>query len=188
MGFAERYLNRHILFEIAPGIIFFIVNYKWNLMIATVAVIIATLVFTILGFVVERRIPVFPIVTVILVLLLGGATLIFKDALFIKIKPTIGNILFALILIIGLFIRPSLLSRALDGQVRLTEKGWKVLTIRWVLFAIVLAFTNEIMWRTQDTDTWVAFKASLAPISIFAYIVITRITANAYWQEQKESA
>lgn len=88
----------------------------------------------------------------------------------------------------GLFIRPSLLSRALDGQVRLTEKGWKVLTIRWVLFAIVLAFTNEIMWRTQDTDTWVAFKASLAPISIFAYIVITRITANAYWQEQKESA
>ena len=112
MGFAERYLNRHILFEIAPGIIFFIVNYKWNLMIATVAVIIATLVFTIMGFLLERRIPVFPIVTVILVLLLGGATLIFDDALFFKIKPTIGDLLFAFTLIMGLLIRPSLLARA----------------------------------------------------------------------------
>ena len=188
MSFIEQYLNRRILFEIAPGIIFFIVNYKYNLMAATAAVIIATLLFTSISFFSERRIPVFPIVTVILVLLLGGATLIFDDAIFIKVKPTIGNILFALTLAIGLFFRPSLIARALDGQVHLTEKGWKVLTIRWVLFAIVLACTNEIMWHTQDTDTWVAFKASLAPISIFAYIVITRITANAYWQEQKESA
>ncbi len=188
MGFAERYLNRHILFEIAPGVIFFIVNSKWNLKIATVAVIIATLVFTIMGFLVERRIPVFPIVTVILVLLLGGATLIFNDALFIKIKPTIGNLLFALTLLIGLFMRPSLLSRALEGQVHLTEKGWKVLTIRWVLFAIILACANEFIWRTQDTDTWVAFKASLAPVSIFAYIVITRLTAETYWQEPENGA
>jgi hypothetical protein len=107
MGFVERYLNRHILFEIAPGIIFFIVNYAWNLMVATAAVIIATLVFTVMGFLIERRIPVFPIVTVLLVLLLGGATLIFEDELFIKIKPTIGNFLFALILLSGLLFRPA---------------------------------------------------------------------------------
>ncbi len=188
MGFAERYLNRHILFEIAPGIIFFIVNYKWNLTIATVAVIIATLVFTISGFLIERRIPVFPIVTVILVLLLGGATLIFDDALFIKIKPTIGNLLFALTLLIGLLIRPSLLARALEGQVYLTERGWKVLTMRWVFFAIILACANELMWRTQDTDTWVAFKASLAPVSILVYITITRFAAKTYWQEQENGA
>ena len=188
MGFAERYLNRHILFEIAPGILFFIVNYKWNLMIATVAVIIATILFTIAGFLIERRIPVFPIVTVILVLMLGGATLIFNDALFIKIKPTIGNLLFALTLLFGLFLRPSLLSRALEGQVYLTEKGWKVLTIRWVIFAVLLACANEFVWRTQDTDAWVAFKASLAPVSIFAYIMITRLTAEAYWHKQENDA
>jgi intracellular septation protein len=183
MGTVKRYLNRHILFEIAPGIIFFIVNYGWDLMMATVAVIIATVVFTFLGFLVERRIPVFPIVTVLLVLLLGGATLVFKDALFIKIKPTIGNVLFAATLIIGLLLRPSLLTRALEGQVYLIEKGWTVLTIRWVLFALVMACANEFMWRTQATDTWVAFKAAMTPISIFAYIVITRFTAQKYWQE-----
>jgi len=188
MGFVERYLNRHILFEIAPGIIFFIVNYGWDLMMATAAVIIATVVFTSLGFLVERRIPVFPIVTVLLVLLLGGAALMFKDALFIKVKPTVGNLLFAITLIIGLLLRPSLLARALEGQVYLTEKGWKVLTIRWVLFALVIAGANEFMWRTQDTDIWVAFKASLTPVSILAYIVITRLTAPAYWQEPEIDA
>lgn len=183
MGVVERYLNRHILFEIAPGIIFFIVNYAWDLMMATVAVIIATVVFTFFGFLVERRIPVFPIVTVLLVLLLGGAALIFKDALLIKIKPTIGNFLFAAMLIIGLLLRPSLLARALEGQVYLTDKGWKVLTIRWALFALVMAGANELLWRTHSTDAWVGFKAGMTPISIFAYIDITRFTAQTYWQE-----
>ena len=106
---------------------------------------------------------------------------------FFLIKPTIGNFLFALTLLVGLFIRPSLLARALEGQVDLTETGWKVLTIRWVIFSIILACANEFMWRTQDTDTWVAFKASLAPVSIFAYIIITRLTAETYWQEKENS-
>jgi intracellular septation protein len=183
MGIVERYLNRHILLEIAPGIVFLIVNYAWDLMMATAAVIIATVVFTVLGIFAERRIPVFPIVTVLLVLILGGAAIVFKEALFIKIKPTIGNCLFAVTLIFGLLLHPSLLVRALEGQVYLTDKGWKVLTIRWVLFALLMAGANEIIWRTQDTDTWVAFKASMTPVSIFAYIVITRFTARTFWQE-----
>jgi intracellular septation protein len=155
---------------------------------ATMAVMVATVVFTLLGIVLERRVPVFPIVTVLLVLTLGGAALVFDDELFIKIKPTVGNFLFATALVIGLLLHPSLLARALTGQVYLTEKGWRVLTIRWVLFALVLAGTNEIIWRTQSTDMWVAFKAGLTPVSIFGYIIITRLTAPTYWQEPRFDA
>ena len=183
---AMRYLNRHIVFEITPGIVFFIVNYGWGLMWATAAVMAATVLFTFLGFKLEKRVPVFPIVTVILVLILGGAALLFADELFIKIKPTVGNILFGAALAASLLFRPCLLARALEGQVYLTEEGWKILTVLWVLFALVLAGGNEYMWRTQDTDTWVAFKASLAPISICGYIVITRITASNYWREPEK--
>ncbi len=183
MSFVERYLNRHILFEIAPGIVFLMVNYGWGLMWATAALMVATVVFTISGFAIERRVPVFPIVTVILVLTLGGAALLLEDDQFIKIKPTIGGILFAAALFIGLLLRPCLLARALEGQVYLSEKGWRVLTIRWVLFTLVLAGANEFFWRALDTDAWVAFKASLTPVSIFGYIVITRFTAPRYWRE-----
>ena len=109
----------------------------------------------------------------------------FEDEIFIKVKPTVGLSLFAIALIIGLLLRPSLLARALNGQVHLTEKGWRVLTVRWVFYALALAVTNELIWRTQDTDTWVAFKASLTPVSILGYIVITRLTVPKYWQKSE---
>lgn len=92
MNIVKRYLNRHILFEIAPGIVFFIVNYNWGLMWATVAVMVATVGFMFLGIVFEHRVPVFPIVMVLLVLTLGGVALVFDDELFIKIKPNAGNL------------------------------------------------------------------------------------------------
>lgn len=188
MVFAKRYLNRHILFEVAPGIVFLIANYGYGLIPATLAVIIATIVFTVLGFILERRVPVFPLVTVLLVLILGGATLIYQDEFFIKIKPTVGSILFAAILCFGLLLRPNLLARALEGQVYLTDHGWKILTIRWIVFALLLAMLNEIIWRTQNTDTWVAFKAALTPISIIGYIAITRLTASSYWQDTEDTS
>jgi intracellular septation protein len=188
MPFVERYLNRHILFEIAPGIVFFVVNYGWGLMWATLAVLLATVVFTSLGIAIERRLPVFPTVTLILVLILGGATLVFQNEQFIKMKPTVGSCLFAAALAFGLFLRRNLLARALEGQIYLSDQGWRVLTLRWVLFALALAMTNEIVWRTFDTDTWVAFKASLAPVSILGYIIITRITAPVYWHEPDQVA
>ena len=157
-------------------------------MYATVAVMVVTVIFTSLGVILERRVPVFPIVTVVLVLSLGGAALMFDNELFIKIKPTVANCLFAITLIVGLLFRPCLLARALEGQVYLTEKGWKVLTTRWVLFALALAGTNEFVWRTFSTDTWVAFKAILTPVSIFGYITTTRLTAPSYWNQPKIDA
>ncbi|MBA1146609.1 septation protein IspZ [Ectothiorhodospiraceae bacterium WFHF3C12] len=178
-----RYLNRHILFELAPGIVFLAVNYGSGLMWATAAVVVASVFFTVLGVVVERRVPVFPIVTVALVIALGGATLVFQDETFIKMKPTIGKLLFAGALAFGLAMKPNLLARALEGQIYLTGRGWAVLTLRWIACAIAFAALNEFVWRTQDTDTWVAFKVALTPVSIVFYVAITRMTAPAYWDD-----
>ncbi len=183
MNFIDRYLNRHILFEVAPVLIFFITNYIWGLTYAIVAIMFASILFTSLSVLIERKVPVFPIVTLILVLSLGGAAIVFDNQEFIKIKPTVGLCLFALILFVGLRFRPSLLARALEGQVYLSEKGWRVLTFRWILLALFLALSNEIVWRTQNTDTWVAFKTFLSLISIFGSIIVTRLTAPVYWQE-----
>jgi len=89
------------------------------------------------------------------------------DETFIKVKPTIVNSLFGIILIGGLFFKKSLLAIVLDTVLDLTDEGWKQLTLRWGLFFFVLAVINEIVWRTQSTEFWVGFKVfGIMPITI----------------------
>ena len=67
-------------------------------------------------------------------LVFGGLTLYLQDDLFIKLKPTIVNTLFGVVLLGGLAFGKSLLSYVLDTVMQLDEKGWKILTFRWGLF------------------------------------------------------
>ena len=181
MSFAERYLNRHILLELSPSLVFFVVNYGWGLMAATAAVMAATLAAVALGLALDRRVPAIAVVTLVIVLTLGGASLVLDSEVFIKIKPTVGNGLFAAALAIGLRFRPSFLVRALGNQLNLSESGWRVLTFCWIGFALSFAALNEIVWRSLDTDTWVAFKTALGPVAIFCYVVVTNAVARRYW-------
>ena len=129
----------------------------------------------------DKRIPIFPLIGLFLVLTLGGGALIFENALFIKMKPTFGKLAFALILLGGLLLKRSLLARALGGQLQLTRQGWRVLTLAWVAIALGFALANEVCWRLLDTDSWVAFNAFIMPLSILGYIGITRALARRYW-------
>jgi len=89
---------------------------------------------------------------------MGGLTLYLQDDLFIKIKPTITNLLFAGILLGGLAWGKLFLRYVFGAAFRLEDVGWRILTIRWSLFFVFLAVVNEIVWRNFDTDTWVNFK------------------------------
>ena len=81
-------------------------------------------------------------------------------------KPTIINLLFAITLYGGIFFKKSLLKYLLGAAIQLKEKGWKILTQRWIGFFIALAILNEIVWRTQTTDIWVSFKVfGILPIT-----------------------
>ena len=73
-------------------------------------------------------------------------------------KPTIINILFAIILVAGNYANKPLLKLLFGGTIKLQEEGWKILTKRWISFFIALAILNEFIWRTQTTDVWVNFK------------------------------
>jgi intracellular septation protein len=179
--FRERYLNRHIVLELLPAAVFFIVNFGWGLMVATAAVMIAALTTTVLGLYWEKKVPVLAVVTLAMVLALGGAGLIFENETFIKIKPTVGKCLFAGTLAIGLLFQPSFLARALSTRLNLSKRGWVVLTWCWIAFALSLAVVNEIVWRSLPTDTWVAITTATAPLSILGYIIITRLLAPPYW-------
>jgi intracellular septation protein len=154
-----------------------------GIFVATAVFMAAIVAALIVSYALTRRLPMMPLVSAVIVVVFGGATLIFQNETFIKLKPTIIYLLFAGTLFGGLIFRKPLLAMVFDQMFHLSEEGWRKLTIRWALFFVALAVLNEIVWRTQSTDTWVAFKVfGVMPLTfIFAalqYPLLTKYDAN----------
>jgi intracellular septation protein len=127
---------------------------------------VATVIAVLFSYILEKKIPIMPTVGAAIVLLFGGLTIYFDNDVFFKMKPTIINVLFAVILYGGILINKPLLKYLLGAALKLEEAGWKILTQRWIGFFIALAVLNEIVWRTQSTDIWVNFKVfGILPIT-----------------------
>ena len=156
--------------ELGPLLVFFGVNARFQLFAATAAFMVAIVAAMIASYVVTRHVPVMALVTGIIVLVFGTLTLALHDETFIKVKPTIIYGLFALVLGGGLLFGRSFIAIMFDQMFNLTPQGWRILTMRWTLFFLAMAFLNEAIWRTQTTDFWVAFKA-------FGVIPLTMIFA-----------
>ena len=118
-----------------------------------------------------------PIIGAVLVSVFGGLTIYFDNKVFFYMKPTIINILFALILMYGkFFLKKSLLQLLLENSIKLKDEGWRILTNRWIYFFVFLAFLNEIVWRTQSEEIWVQFKVfGILPITFVFTIFQIRI-------------
>ncbi|MCK1514602.1 septation protein A [Bradyrhizobium sp. 190] len=156
--------------ELGPLIVFFVANAKFNLFVATGAFMVAIIAAMIASYMVVRHVPMMAIVTAVIVLVFGTLTLVLHDETFIKVKPTIIYGLFAAILGGGLLFGRSFIAILFNQMFNLTPKGWRILTMRWALFFLGMAVLNEVIWRTQSTDFWVAFKA-------FGAIPITMVFA-----------
>lgn len=155
-----------------------------GIFVATAAFMVAILAALVISYVLTRRLPIMAIVSAVIVVVFGGATLFFQNDTFIKMKPTIIYLLFAGTLFGGMILRKPLLATVFDQMFHLTEEGWLKLTMRWGLFFLALAVLNEIVWRTQTTDTWVSFKVfGVTPLTfIFAalqYPLIMKHDATA---------
>ena len=155
--------------DFGPLLIFFIVYYKNenDLSIAIPPFIIATLISLAVIYVIEKKIPMVPLVGGILITLFGGLTLYFDNPVFMYMKPTIINLLFAGILIFGKFIsKKPLLKIFFQNAINLENEGWVKLNTRWICFFIFIAILNETVWRTQSEVFWVNFKVwGLLPIT-----------------------
>jgi intracellular septation protein len=153
--------------ELGPLVAFFLANQRAGIFAATGLFIGATVVSLAIHYALVRKLPIMPLVSGVVVIVFGGLTLALQDELFIKLKPTIVNTMFSLVLLGGLYFRKPLLAIVLDSMFDLTEEGWRKLTLRWALFFFVLAILNEIVWRTQTTDFWVSFKLfGIMPLTI----------------------
>lgn len=128
---------------------------------ATWVLVGASIIALIVGWVMEKRLAPLPLLTGGFALLFGALTLIFHDPTLLKIKLTIQNGLLAIVLLGSLPFRRYPFKYLLESAFRLTETGWRGLTLRYGLYFAAVAVINEIVWRTQSDDAWVAFRGGL---------------------------
>ena len=147
--------------DFGPLLIFFVVYYKSDkdLITAIPPLIIATLIAVFIVYMMEKKIPYVPLISAVIISVFGGLTIFFKNPVFLYLKPTIINILFAIILLGGKVVsNKNLLKVFFQKSIRLEEIGWDKLMYRWIAFFIFLAILNEAVWRTQSEEFWVNFK------------------------------
>lgn len=164
--------------DFGPLLVFFILNARgaeWlgraesdGLLIATAGFMIAICLSVATGFIRGVKPNNMTLASAGFVLVFGGLTLFLQDESFIKIKPTLVYILFAVILGIGLARQQSYLKKLMGQMLPMEDAGWLILTRRWAVFFLGMAALNEAVWRTQSTDIWVNMK-------VFGFMPLTFI-------------
>tara|TARA_Y100000590_G_scaffold383267_1_gene453771 strand:+ start:1224 stop:1775 length:552 start_codon:yes stop_codon:yes gene_type:complete len=155
--------------DIGPLVIFFLYYYNndKSLKIAIPPLIVATIISVLIVWILEKKIPLVPLLSGILITFFGGLTIYLDNPVFIYMKPTIINIIFGLALLFGkYFTKEPILKKILGKSIPLRDEGWKILNYRWMYFFFALAILNEIVWRTQSEEFWVNFKVwGMLPIT-----------------------
>ena len=195
-----------LVLEMGPLVIFFFANYKGEWLLQNIALfknfdkpifpataifMVAIVVALAVSWLIARKIPIMPLISGVFVLIFGFLTLWLHNDTFIKMKPTIINSLFGLILFGGLAFKKSLLGYVLDSAFQLDEDGWRKLTYRWAWFFIFLAILNEIIWRNFSDDFWTTFKVfGVMPITIVFMIaqmpLVMKHASTALGGKEKE--
>lgn len=175
--------------DLGPVIIFFATYKFYDLMSATAAIMVSTIIALAVSYYFERKLPMMPLVTAVVVTIFGGLTLYFDSEVFIKLKPTIIYALFSLALIIGLAMGKSFIQTLFGNFWKLDADGWKKLTLRLILFFIAMAVANEVIWRNFSTDIWVNAKVFgfTAATFVFFMLQVPLISRHSEEAEEKSS-
>ena len=143
------------------GLVAFLATYFLggrNMVNATWGLVAGSVLGLVLGLIFEHRIAPIPLIAAVAGLVFGGLTIYFHDPRFLKIKPTIMNLVYGALLLGGLFMKKTPLKLLLGETFPMTDAGWRALTLRYGLFFLALAALNEFVWRTQPDATWVIFR------------------------------
>ena len=189
--------------EIGPLLVFFFGNLRGEwlaktfpalsvvggpLLIATALFMVATVVSLIVSKIVFKHLPIMPFVSGIVVMVFGSLSIWLQDETFIKMKPTIVNTLFGVVLLGGLLFGKSLLGYVFNAAFQLDDEGWKKLTLRWGIFFLFLAVLNEVVWRNFSDAVWVNFKVwGTMPITILFTLAQMPLIMRHSLDAEKES-
>ena len=148
-----------LLYDFFPVLLFFIAYKLYDIYVATAVIIVASACQVGWTWFRHRRVERMPLITLALLVLLGGATLILQDEMFVKWKPTVVNWLFGLVFLGSQYIGDkTIIERMLGQAMELPSTVWVRLNLIWTAFFVVMGILNLAVAFNFDTDTWVNFK------------------------------
>jgi len=147
------------LFDFFPILLFFVAYKTHGIYAATVVAIVASFIQVGYAWLKHRKVETMHWITLALIVVFGGATLLLQDELFIKWKPTVLNWLFGLVFLASQYIgQKTIIQRMMGASITLPNEIWTRLNFSWVMFFISVGFINLYVVYNFDTDTWVNFK------------------------------
>lgn len=189
-----------LLFDFFPILLFFI-TYKFGpalapadqawlrenpIYLATLVAMGASIVQVAYTWIKNRKIENMHLLSLVLIVVFGGATLYLKDPLFIKWKPTVLNWLFgAVFLGSQLFGRRTVIERMLGGQLELPAPIWRRLNLIWAVFFIVVGGVNLYVAYRFEEAVWVNFKLFGMLGLTFLFVILQSLYLARYLPEPK---
>ena len=147
------------IFDLFPVIVFFVAYKTYDIYVATAVAIVATLVQIGWTWLRYGKVDKMLWMSLAAIGLLGGATLMLQDELFIMWKPTVLYWLFSAILLVSsVFFKKNLIQVLLEKQLVLPKSVWGKLNASWIIFFIFMGSINLHIAYGYSLDTWVNFK------------------------------
>ncbi|MCB1527849.1 MAG: septation protein IspZ [Hyphomicrobiaceae bacterium] len=185
---AEQTVN--ILSEFGPLITMFIVNAAYGITAGTYALLITTVVAIVVMRIVLKRLPAFPLIASSVTVAFGALTIITHDPMWVQIKVTIFNSMFAMFLFGGLWFKRNFFKYVFEKTFHYTQEGWDRFTWSFAWFFVFTAVANELVrltfkddhiysllgYQMDGVNVWILFKIALImPASgLYAYL-LTRL-------------
>jgi intracellular septation protein len=147
-----------VFVEFGPVMVFFLGTCFFDFFTGVALLVASTALSIAVSLISLKRVPLFSLIVSCFVLVSGILTLITHDPYFVAIEYTISNLAFGVVLIAGFFAGKGLLQPLFDGMFALTPRGWRILSLRWGFFFILVAVGSELVWRLHSYDAWVLYR------------------------------
>jgi intracellular septation protein len=176
------------LFDFFPILLFFVAYKAYDIYVATAVMIVATFIQVSWSWLQHRRIEKMHLITLVLITVLGGATLVLRDPSFIMWKPSVINWAFGAVFIGSQFIgKKPIVQRMMESNVELPAHIWPRLNIAWAIFFIFLGFLNLYVFKNYDEATWVNFKLFGMIGLTFVFIIAQAFFIGRYIKEPEST-
>jgi intracellular septation protein len=175
------------LYDFFPILLFFIAYKAYDIYVATATIIVATGAQVAITWLTKRRVEKMHVITLAIVVVFGGLTLVLKDPVFIKWKPTVVNWLFGVAFLIGpLFGGKTLVERMMGTQIELPTHVWHRLNLAWVVFFVAMGVVNLYVAFNFSEDTWVDFKLFGMLGLTFAFVIAQAFYISRHLPDEEE--